>query len=197
MREFVLRASKAFTTPFNLNDLVKAGRMDLVCRCVSNAFFISEAIRKDVIFRAILEGPKRPPKLVTFLGQELKNVRPDEKSIAKLINKALKFGMYVGKNEEIKVSDGVFVAKKSFEELLRENIGKKQIIYLHPEGKDIREFDFKKDFCFFLGDQKGLPKKTEKLLERVGVEKVSVGKITYLASQVIVICHNELDRRNL
>jgi tRNA pseudouridine-54 N-methylase len=46
-----------------------------------------------------------------------------------------------------------------------------------------------------LGDHKGLPKKTESLLERIGAEKVSVGKITYLASHVIVICHNELDRR--
>ena len=195
MREFILKASKAFTSPFNLNDLVGSGRIDLVCRCISNAFFVSEAIRKDVCFHAILEGPREPPKLISFFGSELKNISPDEKSIASLIRRALKAGLGLKKGEEKFVSSGIKVAKKSFEELIKEKAKSCQLIYLYPKGKDIREFEFREDFCFVLGDQKGLPKKTESLLERVGAEKVSVGKITYLASHVIVICHNELDRR--
>ncbi|MEM5773035.1 MAG: tRNA (pseudouridine(54)-N(1))-methyltransferase TrmY [Candidatus Aenigmatarchaeota archaeon] len=196
MREFILKASKAFTTPFNLNDLAGSGRIDLVCRCISNAFFISEAIRKDVCFHAVLEGPKDPPKLVSFFGDELKRVTPDERNIGAWINKALNVGLGLKKGEEKRVADGIIVAKKSFEELIREKAKKSQLIYLHPKGKDIREFDFKENFCFVLGDHKGLPKKTESLLERIGAEKVSVGKIIYLASHVIVICHNELDRRS-
>jgi len=195
MREFILKASKAFTTPFNLNDLYGSGRMDLVCRCISNAFFVSGAIRKDVCFHAVLEGPKDPPKLISFFGNELKNISPDERNIGAWIKKALEIGVGLKKGEERRVSDGIIVAKKSFEELVREKARTNQIIYLHPEGKDIREFSFKENFCFVLGDHKGFPKKTEKLLERIGAEKVSVGKIVYLASHVIVICHNELDRR--
>ncbi|MEM5852783.1 MAG: tRNA (pseudouridine(54)-N(1))-methyltransferase TrmY [Candidatus Aenigmatarchaeota archaeon] len=197
MREFILKASKAFTTPFNLNDLFNAGRMDLVCRCISNAFFVSEALRKDVIFHVVLEGPKRPPKLMSFFGEDLKNIKPDERNIGSIINRALELGLKLEKGEIIEISDGIFISKKSFEELLKEKLGKKQILYLHPKGVDIREFNFEKDFCFILGDHRGLPKKTENLLERIGAERVSVGKVTYLSSQVIVICHNELDRRNL
>lgn len=195
MREFILKASKAFTTPFNINDLPGSGRIDLVCRCISNAFFVSEAIRKDVCFHAVLEGPREPPKLLSFFGSELRNIAPDERNIASWIRKALEIGIGLKKGEERKVAPGIFIAKKSFEELVRERAKEKQLIYLHADGKDIREFEFKDDFCFILGDHKGLPKKTEIFLERIGAEKVSVGKITYLASQVIVICHNELDRR--
>jgi tRNA (pseudouridine54-N1)-methyltransferase len=195
MREFILKASKAFTSPFNLNDLAGSGRIDLVCRCISNAFFISEAIRRDVCFHVVLEGPKEPPKLISFFGSELKNVSPDERNIASWIKKALEVGLGFKKGEEKIISPGIRVAKKSFEELVKEKAKSCQLIYLHPKGKDIRELEFKENFCFVLGDHKGLPKKTESLLERIGAEKVSVGKITYLASHVIVICHNELDRR--
>jgi tRNA (pseudouridine54-N1)-methyltransferase len=195
MREFILKASKAFTIPFNLNDLAGSGRIDLVCRCISNAFFVSEAIRKDVYFHVVLEGPREPPKLISFFGSELKNISPDERNIGALIRKALEVGLGLKKGEGKIVSSGIKVAKKSFEELAREKAKSSQLIYLHPKGKDIREFEFKENFCFVLGDHKGLPKKTESLLERIGAKKVSVGKMTYLASHAIVICHNELDRR--
>ncbi|MEM5829383.1 MAG: tRNA (pseudouridine(54)-N(1))-methyltransferase TrmY [Candidatus Aenigmatarchaeota archaeon] len=195
MREFILKASKAFTMPFNLNDLAGSGRIDLVCRCISNAFFISEAIRKDVCFHVVLEGPKYPPKLISFFGSELKNISPDERNIGAWIRKAVEAGLELKKGDEKRISDGIIVAKKSFEELVREKARRSQLVYLHPKGKDIREFEFEENFCFVLGDHKGLPKKTESLLDRIGAKKVSVGKITYLASHVIVICHNELDRR--
>ena len=41
MTEFILRALKGKTTEFDVNKLPENGRMDLVCRCVSNALFIS------------------------------------------------------------------------------------------------------------------------------------------------------------
>jgi tRNA pseudouridine-54 N-methylase len=68
---------------------------------------------------------------------------------------------------------------------------------LHKDGKDFREFEFKENLTIVLGDQKGLDKKAEKFLERFKAEKVSLGKVEYLASACISIIHNELDRRNL
>ncbi|MEM5836413.1 MAG: tRNA (pseudouridine(54)-N(1))-methyltransferase TrmY [Candidatus Aenigmatarchaeota archaeon] len=197
MREFILKASKAFTRPFNLNDLAGSGRIDLVCRCISNAFFISEAIRKDVRFHAVLEGPPKPPKLISFFGENLKRITPDERNIGAWINKAVNLGLDLEKNEERIVGDGIKVSKKSFEELVKEKAKETQLIYLNPKGIDIREFEFEKNVCFVLGDHKGLPKNTERLLDRIGAKRISVGKLTYLASHVIVICHNELDRKCL
>ncbi|MEM5800911.1 MAG: tRNA (pseudouridine(54)-N(1))-methyltransferase TrmY [Candidatus Aenigmatarchaeota archaeon] len=197
MREFILRASKAVTRPdFNLNDLPgSAGRMDLVCRCISSALWISNDLRRDTRISVILEGPPAPPKMLVFEGSSLKGVNPDERNIASHIRKALKLGANLKLNEELEISPGIKVAKKSFESLIREKIGKMQVLYLHPKGKDIREMEIEENVAFILGDHIGIARKTEKLMERLNVEKVSLGKTIYLASHAIVIVNYELDKR--
>ena len=58
MIEFVLRARKATTyAGFDFNNLPKAGNMNIVSSAVSSAIWVSEDIRKNVIFHAVLEGP--------------------------------------------------------------------------------------------------------------------------------------------
>lgn len=195
MREFILFARKAVTSDFRLNDLPGAGRMDLVCRCICNALFISEAIRRDVVIHIVLNGPPSPPKTISFFGDRVKNLYPDERTIASHIKTALRRSL--GIEKEIEVNPGVVVSKKSFESLVKDKSRYAQLIYLHPKGKDVRKFEFGKNLCFVLGDHRGLPKKTEVFLENVGAEKVSLGKIEYLASSCITIIHNELDRRLL
>ena len=61
---------------------------------------------------------------------------------------------------------------------------------------DIREYKFNKDPTFIFGDYIGMPRKTEKLLERLGAKKVSLGPQMLFASNCITIVHNELDRLN-
>ncbi|MFH8132181.1 MAG: tRNA (pseudouridine(54)-N(1))-methyltransferase TrmY, partial [Candidatus Aenigmatarchaeota archaeon] len=185
------------TTPdFNLNDLAgSAGRMDLVCRCISSALWISNDLRRDARIFVVLEGPPVPPKMLVFEGSSLKGVNPDERNIASHIKKALRLGLNLKLNEEIEVSPGIKVAKKSFETLIKEKIKETQVLYLHPKGKDIKEVEAKEKVAFVLGDHVGIARKTEKLMERLGIEKVSLGKTIYLASHAIVIVNYELDRR--
>jgi tRNA (pseudouridine54-N1)-methyltransferase len=195
VREFILKTSKAFTKPFNLNDLPGAGRIDLVCRCVTSALFLSFALRRDVAFHAVLEGPDKPPKIVSFYSNELKGVAPDERNVASHIKIAVEKGYNLNLNEEIKVSPGIKIVKKSFEQLIKEKLKTVKLFYLHPKGKDIRKVEFEGNICFILGDHLGLPIATEKLLKRLKIEKISLGKIEYLASSCIAICNYELDRR--
>ena len=197
MREFILRASKTVTNPnhINLNDLPGAGRLDLVCRCVTNALFISNDMRRDTIIHVVLEGPNYPPKTVSFDGNELRSLAPDERNCASHIKIALERGDSLKIGESKKSEDGITVSKKSFEAWIKEKSKTSQLVYLHPEGKDIREFKFEKDVCFVMGDHVGLEKVTEKLLKRFGAVKVSLAPAYYLASQCITICHNELDLR--
>jgi tRNA (pseudouridine54-N1)-methyltransferase len=194
MREFILKASKAFTKPFRLDDLPGAGRIDLVCRCVTSAIWLSHALRKDVVFHAVLEGPDRPPKLISFYSNDLKAVSPDERNVASHINHALKLGYNLKLNEEVEVSPGIKIAKKSFEEFVKEKSRTTQLFYLHPKGEDIRKVKFDKDVCFILGDHLGLPKATEKLLKKLNIKRVSLGKTEYLASHCITICNYEIDK---
>ena len=197
MREFIVFARKAWTKPFNLNDLASAGRMDVIARCVSSALFISYAIRKDTNIYISLNGPPNPPVLLKFFGDRLKGVYYDERSVAGKINEALKKIDETEEKKEIEVSKGFLVSKQSFENFLKKKALERKIVYLHEEGKDIREIEFSGNEIFVVGDHKGLPKKTEVFLEKLGAEKVSLGPLSYLASHCIVIVHNELDRRGL
>jgi tRNA (pseudouridine54-N1)-methyltransferase len=183
MREFLLYARTAPTADFRIDDLPSAGRIDLVCRCLINCMFVSEKLRDDVVFHISLGGPPDPPKLLTVIPSELKSIYPDEKTIALKIRDAL-----IGSVE------GMVVKKQSFESFVKERGRIKQLIYLHKKGEDIREVELK-DSLFIVGDHKGIPKKTEKLLERLGAKKISLGPVTYLSSQCITLLQNELDRR--
>ncbi len=107
----------------------------------------------------------------------------------------MKVGLNLELNQEIEVSPGIKIAKKSFESLIREKSKEIQLIYLHPEGKDIRELEIRDNIALILGDHIGISRKTEKLIERLKAEKVSLGKKIYLASHAIVIANYELDRR--
>ena len=196
MREFVLLALKAKTSPdFDLGNLPNEGRLDLVCRTISNSLWISNDLRRDTIIHVAMNGPKKPPKIISFYGEYLKNIEPDEKTIAKYIKFALKKGLFLNLNEEVEVSPGIKISKKAFETLIKEKSKTSKLIYLNPKGEDIRKFEFEKDSVFIFGDFKGLPKKTEKLLLRLNVKKINLGPKKLFSSHCPIIVHNELDRR--
>lgn len=197
MKEFILLSLKARTDPdFSLDDLPGAGRMDLICRTISNTLWISNELRRDSVIHVSMNGPRASPKIISFDGKTLKGLDPDERSIAKAIKLALKEGLNLKLNEEKEVSGGIKISKKAFETLIKEKSGN-QLVYLHPKGEDLREFRFNKDLIFILGDNIGLPRKTEKLLDRLGAKKIKLGPKMIFASHCPVIVHNELDRRNI
>ena len=61
MREFIYYSASAVTAG-NLikDDLKAAGRMDIVCNVIISAFFTSNAMREDVRFHMIFDGPPSP-----------------------------------------------------------------------------------------------------------------------------------------
>ena len=197
MREFLLLALKAKTTPnFSLDNLQAAGRMDLVCRAISNALYISNDLRRDTVIHVAMSGPNDPPKLISFYGETLKGIEPDERAIAWAIQEALKKGKDLKLDEEKEVSPGIKIAKKSFERLVKEKSKDYQLIYLHKKGEDIRKTEFEENVLFIFGDHIGLPRKTEKLLENLDAEKINIGPKMLFASHCIIVVHNELDRLN-
>ena len=191
MRHFIYFSESARTSGnFKTNDLMKAGRMDIVMHVIINAFFLSHRLRDDVKLHLIFYGQPDPPKHIEI------QVKPElgmsKKDVAGLIKKIL-YKYKEGRKTE--VLPGCFVEKKSFLKVVDGLLGQgKEIFILDKKGKSLREVKIPKESVFILGDHEGLPRKESKRLKKI-TTPVSVGKKIYFASQVVTIVNNELDSR--
>jgi tRNA (pseudouridine54-N1)-methyltransferase len=193
MRAFLIVGNKAVTKPFSLKDLAgSAGRMDIICRCIAQALFISHGIRRDVEVYVLLLGKPNPPKALKILGEEVRYMAPDERNIGGLIRKAL--SLEVSKDWK-QSTPGIYIARKSLKELLDDLSKRFEVVYLREDGVDIREIacEFKNPL-FVLGDHIGLKPEDEELVLNYAKQIVSVSKLSLQADQCIVIVHYELDR---
>ena len=197
-RAFILRARKAPTSPaFSLDDLARAGHLEIAAHCVANALFISGQIRPAIAVHLVLEGAPDPPRTLRLDSDSLCSMGGfDERSICQLVQRALQAGRALRLGEELRVDSGVYIAKRSFEQLVREKSAA-PLYYLQPRGEDIRARAFSLPATFVFSDNLSMPKKTDKYLARLGALPLSVGPRRLFASQCIALVHNELDRQRL
>ncbi len=189
MRQFILYASKAVTSPdFSLDDLPgSGGRMDLVARCICNALWISHALRRDTCIHVVACGSPCPPVVISFYGDRLRGVSPDERNIAAWIKKVL-----AGKRK----NPGIRIRRIGFPQLIEELASEGTFFYILDEkGQAISDVELKEDPVFVLGDHLGMPRNEEEFVARFEHEKISLGSISYLASQCITVLHYELDEK--
>ncbi|VVB92254.1 tRNA (pseudouridine(54)-N(1))-methyltransferase [uncultured archaeon] len=180
MREFILY-SRTGRTDSRFQNLREAGRLDVVYQSILMALFRSHAMRRDVVFHAILSGPPAPPLELVVDGEKLRDARTDERTWEDILRKVLS-----GREHP-----GITIKKSSLQQLVKE---KKNIFVLEESGESIRTIDLGENPVFVLGDQVGLPKKDEEFVLRYG-KKVSIGEKAYLASACICIINYVLDLR--
>ena len=205
MREFIYYSSKARTSGnFNLDNLMEAGRMDIVCNATIMAFFVSHHTREDVKLHLIFNGPPDAPKhLELFPGENISSGFGDirgridisKKDVAGLIKKML---YKYKKGMKIEIAKGYSIEKKSFINIINELKEQgKEIFLMDRRGDDIRSLNNEElnNCVFVIGDHEGLPKQELRNLKGLGVKRISVGRQTYFASQTITILQNELERR--
>lgn len=192
MRRFLLVAHDARTDGgFPLDDLPgSAGRMDLVARCVATALLISHEVRRDVEFAALLLGPPRPPRLVRFVGEEVRSLNPDERSVAALIRKAVAAEGLA----EHSPHPGVYASGRGLAEAIA--TVPPGVVRLVEGGRDLRGARLPRDPTFVLADHRELSPEEESIVRAKAHDFVSVGPKSLHADQVIAIVHNELDRRS-
>jgi len=181
MREFILY-SRLGKTDSNWTSLHDAGRLDIVYECTVASLFLSHAIRKNVVFHAILNGPPNPPLHVQINGETLHDVRTDQQTWTNILRKTL----------SRKTHPGISVDKTSFENLIRTKADTHTVYVLEEGGKNVAENRLAENGIFVLGDHVGLPKKTENFALRYG-QKISLGKQPYLAATCITILNYMLD----
>lgn len=187
MREFVYFSRTAWTTG-NFKNITKAGRIDIACHFIIHSFFISNARRKNVILHLFFYGPPDPPKHIEIHS----DASISKKDAAQLIKIAL---FKYKKNKKIEALKGIFIEKKSLLDFITEEKNKRKEIYLLDEkGKLIENVNINPNAIFIFGDHKGLPLKERKRLMKIA-NPISLGKITYFASQALIILQYELDKR--
>jgi len=204
MREFVYFSQSARTSGnFSTDELMKAGRMDIVIHIIISAFFLSHDVREDTKLHLIFYGQPTPPRHIEITLSKKNGIEKasgaekidiSKKDVAGLIKKIL-YKYKEGKKTE--VFDGCFIEKKSFFEVIEELEKQgKEIFLLDKSGENIRKAKIKENCVFVLGDHNGLPKKELKRLKTIA-KPVSVGNRMYFASHVVSIVNNELDVRGI
>ena len=187
MRAFAVVGHLAPTgNSFTLDDLPgSAGRMDLLCRCVSAALTLSHGIRRDAEIHLLLLGPPSPPKEVLIRGDSVRSLSPDERSTAALVRKAL--ALPVGESFR-ESTPGILVRRGGLAGLLAGG----RYAVLSEEGEDVRA---EKDLPpgFLLSDHLDFTEGEEALL--AGLPRISVGPVVLQADQAITVLQNALDRR--
>ena len=188
MREIIYFSRNARTSG-NFNDLMKAGRMDIVCHVIIMSFFVSNNIRENVKLHLFFYGAPDPPKHLEIMA----NRNISKKDVAGLIKRML---YKYKKGRKIEAFENCFVEKNSLIKVVEELAKTRNVYLLDRNGENIRETEIKEDPIFILGDHEGLPKKELKRISKNAI-KISLGKVNYFSSQIITILNNELDIRGI
>lgn len=185
MFEFLLYSRKG-RTDGNFDSLREGGRLDVVYQCILMGLFRSHALRRDVVFHAILNGPPEPPLHMRVDGKKLRTVRTDERTWEGILKNVLG-----GKSHP-----GITVKKESLQEIIRRKQEQGYGIFVLEEGgKSMSDCLIPDPTIFVLGDQVGLPKKEEMFVLRYA-EKLSLGKQRYLSASCLDIINFLLDSQS-
>ncbi len=191
MRQFIVLGHDAPVEPdFALSDLAGgAGRLDVLCRCINSAFFLSHGLRENVRAHLVLQDELT----VTFDGSELRRLNPDERSTAALIRKALERKEDAIGHISVETSPGVSLTRIGFETLLDEQIGDRTIVQLHEAGKPVSAIEPPAEPVFILSDHHDLEDHEAGILANRADLRVRLGPERLHADHAIVVAQNYLD----
>ena len=193
MREIVYYSSSAPTSGNFGDDLMKAGRLDIVMHVIIGSFFLSNDMRKDVKLHLVFAGKPDPVKHLELFPALNEELQLSKKDLAWVIRKML---YKYRKGEKHEVFPGYSIERKSLLDVVNDlTLSGKKVFILDPKGQDLRTTNIPSDSVFVMGDQDGLSKDDLKSFKKASYSFVSIGDRPYFASQVLAIVQNELDRR--
>jgi tRNA (pseudouridine54-N1)-methyltransferase len=195
MRRFVVIGQRARAEPsFLLSDIPStSGRLDVLLRCLRAGLLVSHGVRRDTIVYLCLLGDPERPRIVRFDGPAAKYMRPDERSLATVVRKALSTAADGG--NFTRVREGIAIADGGLSRLWAELEGS-HCVLLEEGAPDLRECALPgEDLAFVIGDHLGWPEGAREALLAKGAQTASVGPISLHAEDVVTLVANELDRR--
>ena len=191
MREFVVLGHTAPIEPgYSLDDLAGgAGRLDVLCRCVTAGLLVSHGIREDARVWLCLRGALA----IRFEGAELRHLSPDERSTASLIAHALAASDRTVGHAEVESTPGIYVSKRDVETVLRSAADRGPLVHLDVDGTPITSLSPPPRVTFVLSDHQPFTAAERELLDELADHRVSLGPVALHADQAITIAHNYFD----
>ena len=199
MRRFVIIGHRAMSQgKLPLSDLASgAGRVDVLVRAIMSSLLTSHGIRQDTEVIIHLQGGPGPYRRIKFVGNEIRGMHAEERSVAGLIAKIIKqptppIGIW---RQE---SDGLYESGGDIEDTIREHSTSK-IVVLDAEQESLWSFDAKLtneqinnsdlDLTFILSDDKPLAIEIDS-----AIVSRSIGTQWLQGHTAIGICHFLLDQ---
>jgi tRNA (pseudouridine54-N1)-methyltransferase len=191
MRQFLVVGHDAPTAPeFSLDDLAGgAGRLDVLCRCVTSAFFLSHSIREAVQVHLVVGDEFT----VRFDGRTIRRLNPDERSTAALIRTALENRADAIGHMPAESTPGVTIRRMGFEATLGELATDATVVTLHEDGDRAADVDPPADPLFVLSDHRNFTDQESSLLSTTADERLRLGPEILHADHAITVAHNYLD----
>ncbi|AKH96700.1 tRNA (pseudouridine(54)-N(1))-methyltransferase TrmY [Halanaeroarchaeum sulfurireducens] len=191
MRQFIVLGHDAPTEPdFALDDLAGgAGRLDVLCRAVNSALFLSHDIREDVRIFLVLDDSVT----IRIEGSDLRYMNPDERNVASLLRSALEAKTEAIGHQEAESTPGIYVSTRGLEALLETVARDATIIQLHEDGDPVADVEPPENPAFVLSDHQNFTDEERALLEDATDHRVRLGPAVLHADHAITVVHNWLD----
>jgi len=197
MRRFVVVGQRVRTEgDFLLADIPStSGRADVMLRALRAALLVSHSVRRDSVVYLVLLGSPERMRTVRVEGAASKYLRPDERSLATTLKKALLFP--ITEASFTPVRPGISVAAEGLACVLPE-LADSKLFLLEPGASDVRGCDFSHaDNTFLLGDHLGIAPEVREQWLQLGAQSISVGPVALYTEDTIALVANELDRHAL
>jgi tRNA (pseudouridine54-N1)-methyltransferase len=199
-RRFVIVGQKATASPsFSLLDIPgTSGRLDVLLRCLRAALLVSHGLRKDTMVYLVLLGGEHAPRVLRVDGRHIRFVRPDERMLALLVQKALaRVAVDSESGVFVEIRPGLAVARGGVEAVLADLGPAASTSYvLEEDARDIREGPLADDdVVVFVGDGHGFDEATRARIDALGATAIGVGPVSLHADDAIAVAQNEMDRR--
>lgn len=195
-RRFVLVGARALASgDYRLDDLAgTSGRFDALLRGVRTGLLVSHGVRRDTAVYLVLLGGERAPRCLRIRGLTAKFLRPDERSLAVLAQKALR-APATGEGF-VPVRPGIDVCAGGLAAAL-DDAGPGPLFALDAAGDDLRDPTLPLDLggVFVVGDSRGFDASTWAQLDARGARRLSLGPVQVHGEDALTLVHNELDRR--
>ena len=203
-RRFVVIGRKATASPdFSLVDIAgTSGRLDVLLRCLRSALCVSHGLRRDTVVYLVLLGGELAPRVLRVDGALVRFVRPEERMLAVLVQKALaRTPLDSEPGVFVEVRAGLAVARGGMDAVLGDfgqSARAVTTLVLEEDARDVRDVPLAagdEDVVVFVGDHLGFDEATRARIDSLGATAIGVGPLSLHADDAITVLCNELDRR--